>query len=91
MSFEDTGSSNRNSGSAGTAPSAPETPKSKPAPPAPPAPAAPPAADPVPPQVRDFDELIGKEVQKFADLGGKIGSLVAEQVRLLQLISQHKS
>ncbi|KAJ5901997.1 hypothetical protein N7495_002525 [Penicillium taxi] len=44
----------------------------------PPPPATPPPAQ-IPPQIQDFDELIKEDVQKFVDLGQKIGGLVAEQ------------
>ncbi|KAJ5937960.1 hypothetical protein N7454_004302 [Penicillium verhagenii] len=54
-------------------PAVPEPPK-----PAPPPPAAPVAA-PLPPQLQDFDTLIKGDVQKFVNLGEKIGGLVAEQ------------
>lgn len=53
---------------------APEPPK--PAPVAPPAP----VADPVPPQIEDFDALIKGDVQKFVDDAQNVGDLVAEQV-----------
>lgn len=48
----------------------------------PPHPAHPalPAAEPVPPQIQDFDVLIKEDVRKFVNLGQKIGGLVEEQV-----------
>lgn len=59
-----------------------------PAPPAPakaaPSPTAP-AADPIPPQIQDFDALIKNDVQNFVNMGEKIGGLVAEQVCLIDI------
>lgn len=58
--------------------SPPEPPKQAAAAPAPPPP--PPVAEPLPQSIEDFDKIIDEDVQKFVDLGQKVGGLVAEQV-----------
>ena len=51
----------------------PEPPKQVVAPP-------PPVVEPLPQSIKDFDDIIDTDVQKFVAMGQKIGGLVAEQV-----------
>lgn len=39
-----------------------------------------PAVKPIPPEIADFDVLIKEDVEKFVQVGQKIGGLVGEQV-----------
>jgi adenylyl cyclase-associated protein len=79
MSVEEPAIPKNLSGTATAAPATPEPPK-----PSPPPPAAP-AAPQIPPQIQDFDALIKGDVQNFVKLGAKIGGLVEEQVRLINV------
>ncbi|CAL5871185.1 uncharacterized protein PFLUO_LOCUS5432 [Penicillium psychrofluorescens] len=72
MAVEDPSSPKSMGVSTPPAPAPPAPPKAAPSPTAP-------AADPIPPQIQDFDALIKNDVQKFVNLGEKIGGLVAEQ------------
>ncbi|KAJ5097214.1 hypothetical protein N7456_007935 [Penicillium angulare] len=73
MSLDDPNSPKDSSAPAAATPAVPEPPKPAPPPPAAPAPVQ------LPPQIQDFDVFIKDDVQKFANLGEKIGGLIAEQ------------